>query len=61
MYSDIWDSLYKFCSIKYLSLKYQKFTPPSGCKEIGIRKYEFVTKTQFLYTISNKSRHRLVF
>jgi len=30
-----------------LSLKYQGF-PPSGCKDIKIRKYEFVAKTQFL-------------
>ena len=34
-----------------LSLKYQKFTP-SGCKNIGIRKLKFVTKTQFLYKIT---------
>ena len=30
-----------------LSLKYQRFTP-SGCKDIGIKKFEFVAKTQFL-------------
>ena len=30
-----------------LSFKYQRFTP-SGGKKIGIRKSEFVTKTQFL-------------
>ena len=30
-----------------LSLKYQKFTH-SSFKDIGIRKFEFVTKTQFL-------------
>jgi len=29
-------------------LKYQRFTP-SGCKDIGARKFEFVAKTQFLY------------
>ena len=29
-----------------LSLKYQRFTP-SGCKDIGVRKYKFVAKTQF--------------
>ena len=29
-----------------LSLNYQKFTP-SGCKDIGLRKYEFVAKTRF--------------
>ena len=33
-----------------LNLKYQRFTP-SGCKDIGIRKSEFVTKTQFLFKI----------
>ena len=30
-----------------LSLKYQRFTL-SGCRDIGIRKFEFVAKTQFL-------------
>ena len=34
-----------------LSLKYQRVTP-SGCKDIGIRTYKFVTKTQFLYLFS---------
>ena len=29
------------------SLKSQKFTP-SGCKDIGIRKFEFAAKNQFL-------------
>ena len=28
------------------SLKYQRFTP-SGCRDIGNRKFEFVAKTQF--------------
>ena len=32
---------------KNISLKYQRFTP-SGGKNKGIRKSEFVTKTQFL-------------
>ena len=32
----------------YLSLKYQSYTP-SGCKDIWIRKFESVAKTQFLY------------
>jgi len=32
---------------KYLSLKYQMFTP-SGYKDIEIRKFEFVAKIQFL-------------
>ena len=35
---------------KSLSLKYQRFTP-SDFKEIGIRKFEFVAKTQFLCLI----------
>ena len=30
-----------------LSLKYQRFTPP-GREDTGIRKFEFVAKTQFL-------------
>ena len=34
------------------SFKYQRFTP-SGCKDIGIRKFEFVSKTQFLYNFDN--------
>ena len=28
-----------------LSLKYQRFTPPSGWKDVGIRKFKFVAKT----------------
>ena len=31
-----------------LCLKYQRFTP-LGCQDISIRKFEFVTKTQFLF------------
>ena len=31
-----------------LSLKYQNFTQ-SSCRDIGFRKSEFVTKTQFLW------------
>ena len=31
-----------------VSFKYKRFTP-SGCEDIGIRKFEFVAKTQFLY------------
>jgi len=31
-----------------LSLKYKRFTP-LGWQDISIRKFEFVTKTQFLY------------
>ena len=33
---------YKNLSLKYLRLK------PKGCKEIEIRKFEFVAKTQFI-------------
>ena len=33
-----------------LSLKYQRVTP-SGCEAIGVRKCEFVAKTQFLWEI----------
>ena len=29
-------------------MKYQRFTP-SGCIDIGIRKFDFVVKTQFFY------------
>ena len=35
-----------------LSLKYKKFTQ-SGYKDIEIRNFEFVTKTQFLYTLGH--------
>ena len=37
-------SNFEFC------LKYQRFTP-SGCIDLGIRKFELVAKTQFLYCI----------
>ena len=33
-----------------LSLKYQSFTP-LGCKDIGLRTFKFVAKTQFLKNI----------
>ena len=36
-----------------LRLKCQRFTP-SGCKDKGARKYEFVAKIQFLYKIKDK-------
>ena len=39
-----------------VSLKYQRPTP-SGCKDIGVRKFEFVAKTQFFCYISFKSRY----
>ena len=32
---------------KNLNLKFPRFKP-SGCKDIGIRKFEFVAKTKFL-------------
>ena len=35
------------------SLKHQRFTT-SDCKDIGIRKSEFVAKTQFLYKIKRE-------
>ena len=35
-----------------LNLKYQKFTP-SVCKDIWVRKFKFVAKTQFLYIKNN--------
>ena len=34
-----------------LSLKYQSFTT-LGCKDVGVRKFEFVVKTQFLYVVN---------
>ena len=33
---------------KNLSLKYQRFIP-TGCRDLEIRKFEVVAKTQFLY------------
>ena len=36
---------------KCLSLKYNMFTP-SGCKDIGIRKFDCVVKTQFLSLVT---------
>ena len=39
-----------------LSLKYQRVTP-SGCKDIGIRKFEFVVKTQFHWQGKKKNLH----
>ena len=37
---------------KNISLKYQRFTTPSGGKNIEIRKLEFVTKIQFLSMVT---------
>ena len=36
-----------FVRSNHKSLKYQRFTL-SGCKDIGIRKFKFVAKTQFI-------------
>ena len=38
---------YEYCRSNYPSLKYQK-CKPLGCKDIEIRQFEFVPKTQFL-------------
>ena len=43
-----------FVSSNYLFLKYQKSTT-SGSIDIGIRKFEFVVKTQFLEPKKAKS------
>ena len=37
----------KYVRLNNPSLKYQRFIP-TGCKDIGIRKFEFVAKTQIL-------------
>ena len=34
--------------LNYLSLKYQRFTT-NCCNDIGIRKFDFVARTQFLW------------
>ena len=39
-----------------LSLQYQRITL-SGCKEIGIRKLEFLTNTRFLCLTGRESLH----
>ena len=39
-------------------MKYKKFTP-SGGKNIGIRKYEFVTKAQFQWELENNGMCRV--
>ena len=41
-------------------MKYQWFTP-SGCKEIGFSKCEFVTKTQLVYFIIKLVAHEYIF
>ena len=40
-----------YVRLKNLSLNNQRFTP-SVCKDIGIRKFEFVAKTQFLSNLN---------
>ena len=44
--------LYIVLESKNQNLKYKRF-PPSGCKIIGIRKLEYVAKTQCLFIITN--------
>ena len=43
-----------FVGLNNLSLKYKKLTK-LGYKDIGIRTFEFVTKTQFRRQIKSKS------
>ena len=40
-----------------LSLKYYRFMP-SGCKDVGIRKFDIEAKTQFLFS---RKLHKLQF
>ena len=42
-----------------LSLKYQGF-PPSDSQDIGIRKFEFVAKTQFLSELNTYDKQILI-
>ena len=35
---------------EFIRLHSRNFSQHSGCKDIGIRRFEFVAKTQFLYT-----------
>ena len=48
-----------FVRSKNISLKYQRFTT-LGSKDIGIRKSEFVTKTQFLLIESHKLGWKII-
>ena len=43
-----------------LSLKYQRFTP-SDWKDIGIRKFDFVAKTQFIKIEDLNSSNDFIF
>ena len=44
---------------KYSRLKHQRFMP-SGCKNIGIRNFEYMTKTPFLYLVDIESLNYFV-
>ena len=39
---------YEFSIDQILEMKYQRLTP-FGCKDIGIKKFEFLAETQFLW------------
>ena len=43
-----------------ISLKYRRPTP-TGCKDIGVRKFKFVTKTQFLCTQKKEEKFCCLF
>ena len=43
---------------KSQSIKYQKFTP-TGCEDIRIRKFEFVTKAHFLCIHGNFGKQQI--
>ena len=54
IFATMYHRLLIFQTINYvredsLGLKYQRFTP-TCCEDIRIRKFEFVTKTNFLFT-----------
>ena len=44
-----------------VNLKYQRPITLFGCKDIGIRKFEFVAKTQFLYPLNIQLRFKMKF
>ena len=50
--SNMWSTIFPPSKLTMESLKYQRFTLSDG-KEIRIRKFEFVGKTQFLCSDSN--------
>jgi len=43
----------KYIRLNNPRLKYQRFTP-TGCRDIGIRTFQFVAKTQILYLKNQK-------